>query len=108
MLCEEVILDTRDDHFLFHDFCLTYRGADCFSDSGGSTGALLPYIERAYHFGYAQVSVLFVCTFLGYVVSAATAGTLTRRIGYGHTMLISTTVELAGVCLVLFLSWYTR
>lgn len=72
--------------------------------SGGATGALLPYIERAYHFGYAQVSVLFVCTFLGYVVSAATAGTLTRRIGYGHTMLMSAMVELAGVRIVLFFS----
>ncbi|PIL37379.1 MFS general substrate transporter [Ganoderma sinense ZZ0214-1] len=64
--------------------------------NGGATGALLPYIERAHHFGYAQVSVLFVCTFLGYVVSAATTGTLTRRVGYGHTMLISVMIELAG------------
>ncbi|KAI1796140.1 MFS general substrate transporter, partial [Ganoderma leucocontextum] len=38
----------------------------------------------------------FVCTFLGYVVSAAGAGSLTRRVGYGHTMLISAMVELAG------------
>lgn len=95
---------------VFMIFCVTYCGTDPFLDSGGSTGALLPYIERAYHLGYAQVSVLFVCTFLGYVVSAATAGTLTRRIGYGYTMLISTMVELAGVCLVLFriLFWYAR
>ncbi|TBU33086.1 MFS general substrate transporter [Dichomitus squalens] len=64
--------------------------------NGGATGALLPYIERTYHYGYAQVSVLFVCTFLGYVVAAAGAGTLARRVGFGHAMLISAMVELAG------------
>ncbi len=65
--------------------------------SGGSTGALLPYIERNYNISYAHVSILFVATFLGYVVAAAGAGTLSRRVGYGHAMLISVLVELAGV-----------
>ncbi|KAI0650491.1 MFS general substrate transporter [Trametes meyenii] len=64
--------------------------------NGGSTGALLPYIERNYNINYARVSVLFVSTFLGYVVAAAGAGTLSRRVGYGHAMLISMLVELAG------------
>ncbi|KAI0353089.1 MFS general substrate transporter [Trametes cingulata] len=64
--------------------------------NGGSTGALLPYIEANYKINYARVSVLFVATFLGYVVAAAGAGTLSRRVGYGHAMLISLLVELAG------------
>ena len=68
-----------------------------FSNSGGATGALLPYIERTYRYGYAQVSALFVCTFLGYVVAAAGAGTLSRKVGFGHALLISIMVELAGV-----------
>ncbi|OSD04588.1 MFS general substrate transporter [Trametes coccinea BRFM310] len=64
--------------------------------NGGSTGALLPYIELNYRINYARVSVLFVSTFLGYVVAAASAGTLSRRIGFGHAMLISLLIELAG------------
>ncbi|KAI0638434.1 MFS general substrate transporter [Trametes polyzona] len=64
--------------------------------NGGSTGALLPYIERNYNINYARVSVLFVATFLGYVVAAAAVGPLSRRVGYGHAMLISILVELAG------------
>ncbi|CDO73790.1 hypothetical protein BN946_scf185015.g119 [Trametes cinnabarina] len=64
--------------------------------NGGSTGALLPYIEQNYSINYARVSVLFVSTFLGYIVAAAAAGTLSRRVGYGHAMLISIIVELAG------------
>lgn len=58
---------------------------------------MLPYIERNYNITYAHVSILFVATFLGYVVAAAGAGTLSRRVGYGHAMLISILVELAGV-----------
>ncbi|KAI0776201.1 MFS general substrate transporter [Trametes elegans] len=64
--------------------------------NGGSTGALIPYIERNYNISYAKVSLLFVSTFLGYVVAAVGAGTLARRVGFGHAMLISILVELAG------------
>ncbi|KAH9850829.1 MFS general substrate transporter [Lenzites betulinus] len=64
--------------------------------NGGSTGALLPVIESNYNISYARVSVLFVSTFLGYVVAAAGTGALSRRVGYGHAMLISVIVELAG------------
>ena len=65
--------------------------------SGGSTGALLPYIESNYGINYARVSVLFVCTFIGYVVAAACTGFLSRRIGFGHTLCITFVVELMGV-----------
>ncbi|RDX53842.1 MFS general substrate transporter [Lentinus brumalis] len=64
--------------------------------NGGATGALLPYIEKNFNITYAKVSILFVSTFLGYVVAAATAGTLARKVGFGHAMLISTMVELIG------------
>ncbi|KAI0832679.1 MFS general substrate transporter [Trametes gibbosa] len=64
--------------------------------NGGSTGALLPFIERNYNINYARVSILFVSTFLGYVVAAGGTGTLSRRVGFGHAMLISVLVELAG------------
>ncbi len=65
--------------------------------SGGSTGALIPYIERTYQINYARVSILFVSTFVGYIVAAITAGPLSRRIGFGHALCISTVIELMGV-----------
>ena len=66
--------------------------------SGGSTGAIIPYIEKAFGIGYIQVSLLFMCTFVGYVVAALVAGPLSRRVGFGHALAISVIVELAGVC----------
>lgn len=65
--------------------------------SGGSTGAMIPYIERNYNISYARVSVLFVSTFIGYVTSAAATGPLIRRVGFGKTLLMSLVVELIGV-----------
>ncbi|KAJ3551881.1 hypothetical protein NM688_g4454 [Phlebia brevispora] len=64
--------------------------------NGGSTGAMIPYIERTYQINYARVSVLFVSTFVGYIVAAATAGPLSRRVGFGHALCISTVIELMG------------
>ncbi|OCH95942.1 MFS general substrate transporter [Obba rivulosa] len=64
--------------------------------NGGSTGALLPYIEKNYGINYAHVSILFVCTFMGYVVAAAGTGALSRKVGYGHALCISIIVELMG------------
>ncbi|KAI0082345.1 MFS general substrate transporter [Panus rudis PR-1116 ss-1] len=64
--------------------------------NGGSTGALVPYIEQSYHISYAQVSLLFVCTFVGYIVAALTAGSLSRKVGFGHALCIAIVVELMG------------
>ena len=66
--------------------------------SGGATGALIPYVERAYGISYATVSLLFVFTFIGYVIAALGAGTLSRKVGFGHALCISVVVELLGVC----------
>lgn len=71
-----------------------------FASSGGSTGALIPYIEEAFAITYAHVAILFVCTFVGYLVAAAGAGTLARRAGFGYAMCISVIVELVGVCIL--------
>ena len=59
---------------------------------------MIPYIESVYRINYAHVSVLFVSTFLGYVVAAVGAGPLSRRIGFGHALCMSAMIELAGVC----------
>ncbi|KAI0751047.1 major facilitator superfamily domain-containing protein [Daedaleopsis nitida] len=51
--------------------------------------------SEAYGINDARVSMLFVCTFLGYVAAAAGVGTLARKVGFGRVMLISTLLELA-------------
>ncbi|OSX59421.1 hypothetical protein POSPLADRAFT_1150582, partial [Postia placenta MAD-698-R-SB12] len=61
-----------------------------------ATGALIPYIEKTYGITYAHVAILFVTTFIGYIVAAAGAGTLARKVGFGHALCIAVIVELAG------------
>lgn len=58
---------------------------------------MIPYIERTYNINYARVSVLFVSTFVGYAAAAVAAGPISRRIGFGHALCISTVIELMGV-----------
>lgn len=86
-------LEVCDDTSGF-DLLITFD----FLSSGGATGALIPHIEKAFNFSYAKVSLLFVSTFLGYVVAAVTTGTLSRRIGFGRAMTLALAVELSGVC----------
>ena len=59
---------------------------------------MIPFIERTYDISYARISVLFVSTFIGYVVAAAVAGALTRKFGFGKTLCLSVVIELLGVC----------
>ncbi|KAI0920967.1 hypothetical protein AcW2_006088 [Taiwanofungus camphoratus] len=47
--------------------------------NGGATGALIPYIEKTFGITYAPVAILFISTFIGYLVAAAGAGTLARK-----------------------------
>ncbi|KII94865.1 hypothetical protein PLICRDRAFT_128164 [Plicaturopsis crispa FD-325 SS-3] len=64
--------------------------------NGGSTGALIPYIEKAYNITYAHVALLFVAIFLGYVLAAACAGPLSRRVGFGNAISIAVVIEIIG------------
>ncbi|KAF8877278.1 major facilitator superfamily domain-containing protein [Infundibulicybe gibba] len=49
----------------------------------GSTGPLLPRIQKVYHVGFAIVSLLFVFACLGYVAGALMNVYLTDRLGFG-------------------------
>lgn len=67
---------------------------------------MIPYIEKAFGIGYIQVSLLFVCTFVGYIAAAVVAGPLSRKVGFGHALCIAVLIELVGVGEVPFLSQY--
>ncbi|KZT18277.1 MFS general substrate transporter [Neolentinus lepideus HHB14362 ss-1] len=62
----------------------------------GATGALLPYIEKAYGLDYSEVAVLFICTFLGYIGAALSVGPGSRRIGYGPMLICAVVCGLVG------------
>ncbi|KAL4243879.1 Major Facilitator Superfamily Transporter [Abortiporus biennis] len=64
--------------------------------NGGATGALIPHIEQTFGISYARVAVLFIATFVGYIVAAAITGSLARRVGFGHAVCISVIIELMG------------
>ncbi|KAF7795676.1 hypothetical protein EIP86_006841 [Pleurotus ostreatoroseus] len=49
----------------------------------GSTGPLLPTIQRHYHVGYAVVSLIFIFNCVGFVTAALANVHLTDRFGFG-------------------------
>ncbi|EPQ54037.1 MFS general substrate transporter [Gloeophyllum trabeum ATCC 11539] len=62
----------------------------------GATGAILPYVEKAYGLNYAQVSALFICQFIGYIGAAFSVGPVSRRIGHGPTLILAVTLGIVG------------
>ena len=63
--------------------------------SGGATGALIPYVERAYGISYATVSLLFVFTFIGYVIADKRFAGAGRRRGHSERLYAHLSVDVA-------------
>ncbi|KAF2102959.1 MFS general substrate transporter [Rhizodiscina lignyota] len=78
--------------------CLVYC-VNGLTDS--AAGALIPYIEKDFHIGYAVVSTIFVSQAVGFITSAFFVDTLISRFGRAKTLIISElTLILAYVLLV--------
>ncbi|OAA69549.1 Major facilitator superfamily domain, general substrate transporter [Cordyceps fumosorosea ARSEF 2679] len=58
--------------------------AEGMSDS--AAGALIPYMEKYYDIGYAQVSLIFVGQALGFVVAALFLDSLRHSLGHARTL----------------------
>ncbi|KAI0093476.1 major facilitator superfamily domain-containing protein [Irpex rosettiformis] len=65
----------------------------------GSTGPLLPTIQRAHHIGFAIVSMLFIINSVGYVLGAVANVHLDEKLGIGKTLLLGSITQL--MCYVL-------
>ncbi|EGX95348.1 MFS efflux transporter, putative [Cordyceps militaris CM01] len=64
--------------------------AEGMSDS--AAGALLPYMEKYYNIGYAQVSLIFVGQALGFVVAAFFLDSLRQALGHARTLGLAQTL----------------
>ncbi|KAF8517398.1 MFS general substrate transporter [Hysterangium stoloniferum] len=59
-------------------FCLFLAGWN-----DGTTGPLLPRIQKNYHVNFAVVSLLFVCACIGFIIGGLSNVFFTERLGFG-------------------------
>lgn len=62
----------------------------------GTTGPLLPRMQKVYHVGFAVVSLIFVFACLGFVTGATANVALTDRFGFGTVMVIGSVAQMIG------------
>ncbi|KZT03772.1 MFS general substrate transporter [Laetiporus sulphureus 93-53] len=65
----------------------------------GTTGPLLPRIQKVYHVGFAVVSLIFVFNCLGFITAAAANVALTDRLGFGKVMVLGSLCQMVGYAL---------
>ncbi|CAL1699272.1 unnamed protein product [Somion occarium] len=66
----------------------------------GSTGPLLPTIQRSYNIGFAIVSLLFVFNCLGFISGAMANVYLDERVGFGKVLVIGSIFQLAAYAML--------
>lgn len=86
----------RKAMFCFAALCWNFFGQGW---NDGSTGPLLPTIQRHYNIGFAIVSLLFVCNTIGYVAGALANMYLSDRFGLGKTIVIGALFQLLAYSL---------
>ncbi|KDQ58647.1 hypothetical protein JAAARDRAFT_155195 [Jaapia argillacea MUCL 33604] len=59
----------------------------------GTTGPLLPRIQRVYHVGFAVVSLLFVANCVGFVSGAMANVALTEKLGFGKVIVLGSSLQ---------------
>ncbi|PCH42938.1 MFS general substrate transporter [Wolfiporia cocos MD-104 SS10] len=65
----------------------------------GTTGPLLPRIQKVYHIGFAVASLIFVSNCLGFIFGAGANVALTDRLGFGTVMVIGSVFQMAAYSL---------
>ncbi|RDB30823.1 Bypass of stop codon protein 6 [Hypsizygus marmoreus] len=78
-------------HFAALCWCLFVEGWN-----DGSTGPLLPVIQRDYHIGFSIVSLYFVSNCAGFISGAALNVWLNDRIGFGKIVVLGSIFQLVG------------
>ncbi|TAQ89238.1 hypothetical protein B7494_g2446 [Chlorociboria aeruginascens] len=98
MVHSSTLWHPRMNRFRVLASCLTALGMGL-NDS--APGALLNYIEKDYHIGYAVVSMIFVANAFGFISAAFFTNALVLRLGRAKTLVIALGLWLAGyVCIV--------
>ncbi|KAI0783169.1 MFS general substrate transporter [Abortiporus biennis] len=76
-------------HFATLCFCLFVEGWN-----DGSTGPLLPTIQRHYGVGFAVVSLLFVSSCVGFLSGAIANVYLNDKLGFGKLLVLGSSIQL--------------
>ncbi|KAF9013472.1 major facilitator superfamily domain-containing protein [Cyathus striatus] len=66
----------------------------------GSTGPLLPIVQRDYHVGFAVVALLFVSNCIGFVSAAFINVWMDQRFGFGKVILLGAISQLAAYAIL--------
>ncbi|TFY68003.1 hypothetical protein EVJ58_g1273 [Rhodofomes roseus] len=66
----------------------------------GSTGPLLPRIERNYQIGFAIVSMLFVTNCVGFLSGAVMNVWLNQKLGMGKVLILGAVIQLIGYAMM--------
>ncbi|KZT23727.1 MFS general substrate transporter [Neolentinus lepideus HHB14362 ss-1] len=59
----------------------------------GTTGPLLPRIQRVYHVGFAVVSLIFISNCIGFIAGATANVALTHRLGFGKVIVLGAALQ---------------
>ncbi|GJJ15711.1 hypothetical protein Clacol_009989 [Clathrus columnatus] len=87
----------RRENFQFAALCIPlFLGG--YND--GSTGPLLPTIQKTYHVSFAIVSLIFVCSCIGFVSGAFSNVWFTERFGFGKTIALGAFIQIIGYTLM--------
>ncbi|KAF9478966.1 MFS general substrate transporter [Pholiota conissans] len=65
----------------------------------GSTGALLPRIQRVYDIPYIILSLIFVFACAGFMAGSILNMYITPRLGFGRTLLFGSALQLIAYCI---------
>ncbi|KAI4794922.1 MFS general substrate transporter, partial [Aureobasidium sp. EXF-8845] len=61
-----------------------------------SAGALIPYMEKQYHIGYAVVSLIFITNAIGFITAAFFTDLTLEKLGRARACMFSETLLIAG------------
>jgi len=64
--------------------------------SDSAPGALIPYIEKYYHIGYALLSVIFIANALGFILAAFVVDALRGHLGRARTLVFAQMFLICG------------
>ncbi|KAH0013742.1 MFS general substrate transporter, partial [Aureobasidium melanogenum] len=79
--------------------CTVYFGNGL---NDASAGALIPYMEKHYHIGYAVVSLIFITNAIGFITAAFFTDLTLEKLGRAKACVLSEAMLIAGYVIMVF------
>ncbi|WP_165423514.1 MFS transporter [Ktedonosporobacter rubrisoli] len=86
---------TRPPTFRFH-LALSFLAFIMIGANDGALGVLLPGMQNYYHVDKAIISLLFLCSTLGYFIASFNNGLLIEKLGKQRALMLGTAIFLGG------------